>query len=459
MSTVLRLLLPTRSPPISEGEGDCNELKYLDLPRLRSLSCSNGRFHFIYRRFGHPVVLPPAGNFGIAYVKPPVNPQMYENMRGRRLVTAKRPAPPRISLMSREFSAYLDLIRLMAALIVFCHHILLQFGCYESSSCGFAPIIIPFHAGHIAVVFFFVLSGYVITYAASERELSLIDFSISRFARIYSVAVPAIVLVMGIDILLTSAGKADGMPIYQYHGLWKYLPMFLTFTNDFWFLREPTFSDVPFWSLGYEVWYYVAFAAFFYSSRRSRWAYVLLIFLLIGPKLWVMFPIWAMGSLLYRLHRKVTMGVAPARIVLGFTIAVLVIAVELNLTVPIDRLADNLSAGWVSHHLRFSQWFAGDTLIAVAFAANLFAARYARLGFPRLISPIRILASFSFTLYLTHWPLLEFWRAYAGFRMPETIFAVSCCVGLLGLVTERQKDWLRDRLRSLCNERALRARA
>ena len=76
--------------------------------------------------------------------------------------------------MRRGFSCYLDLARVVACMIVFAHHLTLDSGCYDStdSLCTTLAYLIPFHAGHSAVVIFFVLSGYVITYVASERETS-----------------------------------------------------------------------------------------------------------------------------------------------------------------------------------------------------------------------------------------------------------------------------------------------
>jgi peptidoglycan/LPS O-acetylase OafA/YrhL len=374
------------------------------------------------------------------------------------LAAADPPPLTRVSALPRGFSVYLDLLRVLAALTVFATHDLNQFnGCYGNAACGFVPILLPFHAGHIAVIVFFVLSGYVITYVAAERERTVVDFAVSRLARIYSVALPAMVLVMGIDVLLVSAGKTGTVPVYQLRELWKYLPLFVTFTTDFWSIGQQTFSDLPFWSLGYEVWYYVVFAVFFYATGRTRWICALSIFLLVGPKLWALFPIWGIGNLLYRLHRRgfPTMGVATARIVMAVTIAVLLAAIELNLTDPVDRWVDGLSGGWIVLHLRASQWFLSDTLLVPVIAANLFAARYARLGFGRLIAPIRVLASFSFTLYLMHWPLLEFWRFYLGLDAVAATFAVLCCVGLLGLLTEHQKDRLRHWLYTLFGRRAL----
>ena len=92
--------------------------------------------------------------------------------------------------MKRGFSVYLDAVRVVACLIVFAHHLALNFGCYKpaASGCGTLGWLIPFHAGHSAVVVFFVLSGYVISYVASERETTLQQYALSRCARIYSVA-------------------------------------------------------------------------------------------------------------------------------------------------------------------------------------------------------------------------------------------------------------------------------
>jgi peptidoglycan/LPS O-acetylase OafA/YrhL len=348
--------------------------------------------------------------------------------------------------MNKGFSTYLDLLRISAAGLVFGHHVLMDARCYSYSSggaCYVGTTLIPYRLGHYAVVLFFVLSGYVITYVVAERESTLTEYAVSRVARIYSVAIPALILTMCIDSLFISIGAgSEWIPTYQYRHIWKYLPIFLTFTTDFWFLGESTFSDGVFWSLCYEVWYYILFAAVFYFAGWRRWALASLILLLVGYKLWALLPIWVLGSLAYQLHGKYAMPPAAARLLMLSSLALLLIFYVTG-TSGVDRLVDGLSGGWIATHMRYSQWFVGDTIIAFVFVINVFAANYARLEFGRLASLIKLFASFTFTLYLMHGPLLAFWMYYVESNVVQAIVVVLASVVLLGMATEHQNHRLR----------------
>jgi peptidoglycan/LPS O-acetylase OafA/YrhL len=64
--------------------------------------------------------------------------------------------------MSRSFSVYLDLVRIVSALMVVLYH--------STCACSARP---PFHCsnhGHAAVIVFFVLSGYVIAHITATRN-------------------------------------------------------------------------------------------------------------------------------------------------------------------------------------------------------------------------------------------------------------------------------------------------
>jgi peptidoglycan/LPS O-acetylase OafA/YrhL len=91
--------------------------------------------------------------------------------------------------MTKETSIYLDLIRFTAAAFVLIYHsygtnitggFLWQFGQY----------------GHTAVIIFFALSGYVISYVATTKEKTLSEYVLSRTSRIYSIALPAILVTL-----------------------------------------------------------------------------------------------------------------------------------------------------------------------------------------------------------------------------------------------------------------------
>src|ERR1700691_426345 len=96
--------------------------------------------------------------------------------------------------MNRETSLYLDAVRFFAALTVFVAHI---------SGARFTAGLFwrtePY--ANEAVIVFFVLSGFVIAYVAERSEVTPRAFAIARLARIYSVALPALVMTFALDAI------------------------------------------------------------------------------------------------------------------------------------------------------------------------------------------------------------------------------------------------------------------
>lgn len=89
--------------------------------------------------------------------------------------------------MNPTFSIYLEIARVIATLIVFlAHGSIFYQHLYEQNE--------VLRLGRDGVIIFFVLSGFVITWCANERDKSLTDFAINRASRIYSVAIPGIIL-------------------------------------------------------------------------------------------------------------------------------------------------------------------------------------------------------------------------------------------------------------------------
>ena len=156
--------------------------------------------------------------------------------------------------MRLALSIYLDILRVIAAMTVFLSH-WSYFG-------GSLPAL--HHYDHQAVIVFFVISGYVIAYVTDTRcRISSRSFALSRTTRIYSVAIPALVLSAAVAWSVGQSG-------YQLAQPWKYVPLFLAFGTEWWSVREEAFGNTPYWSLGYEVWYYVLFACFTFLVGRAR---------------------------------------------------------------------------------------------------------------------------------------------------------------------------------------------
>jgi peptidoglycan/LPS O-acetylase OafA/YrhL len=345
--------------------------------------------------------------------------------------------------MPRGQSVYLDLLRVAAALTVFGAHL-----CYPQFA-GHA-IAVPPYLSHGAVVVFFVLSGFVISHVAANRERNPHDFLTSRAARIYSVAVPALLLTMAVDLLLLNSGVDTKVPDYQYRAPWKYLPVFLSFTTDIWFLAESAFSNLPYWSLCYEVWYYLAFAALVFLTGWRRVLAVGAVALVVGPRLWLLFPVWAMGWGVQALRGRLAVGRGAARAVLVLTGVAVVAVLWTGHAAQFNAWLDVQTGGWITGELRYSRYFATDLPLGLLIAVHLWSAGHAELDFGALQRPIALAASVSFTLYLTHFPLLALWAFLFGPSLLLALVATLATVWLLGQVTERQKPalqrWLRRRL-------------
>ena len=177
--------------------------------------------------------------------------------------------------------------------------------------------------------------------------------------------------------------------------------------------------------------------------------------LVIGPKLLALFPLWALGSLVYRLHRS-SFSPGPRAARAGFIAsAVLTLALLHWDGLPaLDTMIDGWSGGWISAHLRFSQWFVGDFAVACVFAFNVYAARYVALEFGRATGLVRFVAGYTFTFYLIHGPVQKAIAKLVDDRMLTTALATIAFTFVFGTFTEQQKGRLRRLL-----ERAFRAPA
>jgi peptidoglycan/LPS O-acetylase OafA/YrhL len=345
------------------------------------------------------------------------------------------------------FSAYLDLLRVLAAATVFLSHTAFQ----EFTGGLIAPLQ---HLAHQAVIAFFVLSGYVICFVAHERETDPVSFSISRFCRIYSVAVPALALTIAADAWLVHVGVAQDIRGYQLASPFKYTVLALGFATQLWFLKEDAFSNIPWWSLCYEVWYYVLFGVLFFARGSIRLTFAAMVIAIMGPKLWLLAPCWTAGAVVYLLHRRQTVRPRAARVVFVVSLWLAAGLWISGLDVRINDLANALSGGWMAAHLEYSQFALGDLLVAGIVALNMWAAGSAAFVFGRVGTPIRVLAGMSFTLYLMHFPLLEVWTIWLRPAPPVLMACVLATVALFSLATERQNSRLRVPLRRLASRLA-----
>ncbi|MBV9250413.1 MAG: acyltransferase, partial [Acetobacteraceae bacterium] len=205
--------------------------------------------------------------------------------------------------MDRPTSLYLDLIRFSAAAAVFMSHA----GTAKFSG-GLFWQLMPL--GEEAVTVFFVLSGFVIGYAVHEREASARTYAVSRLARVYSVAVPALVLTFILDRAGTMFQPSLYLPEHGYRpdGIASQMLQSLAFTNQFWSNHVQPGSNGPYWSLAFEVWYYVIFGLIAFAPRKWVIPGVMLILFCAGPRIAVLWPMWLLGLVAYYVCSKGPLG-------------------------------------------------------------------------------------------------------------------------------------------------------
>jgi peptidoglycan/LPS O-acetylase OafA/YrhL len=327
--------------------------------------------------------------------------------------------------MNKELSTYLDLLRVGAAATVFMGHL-----SWMAISGGFLWQIQPF--GHSAVVVFFVLSGFVIQYAADTKERTLYDFSVARLARLYSVVLPAIFLTLACDIIGTHHNPGIYDMAREPHAVQRLLMGMLFLTQSWGHMS--LLSNEPFWSLPYEFWYYVIFAAATFLKGPQRVTALIVGAAIAGPAILLMGPIWAAGALAYRFAKRVTLKKSPARLLWAATGIAAVVVLRGN------------GALFLSSSPFLPAAFSGrDFLLGALVAVNIFSASFLSFGLSRIHAPAAKLAAMTFALYLFHVPLLHLAAAYVPARLPPPLRAaieaglVLSIIYALSFITEGQK--------------------
>ena len=350
--------------------------------------------------------------------------------------------------LPRPFSVYLDLVRFLAACLVYLYH---------SNQRWLVQPILPFSDyGHSAVIVFFVLSGYVIAYVAHEKERDWASYAASRISRLYSVAVPAVAL----TLLLDWGGRhlLPEVNNYPFDAFALRILGSLLMANEVWFVSITSFSNVPYWSICYESWYYVAFGLCVYLPRRRAIWLCAALALVLGPKIALLAPVWAMGTLLFHLRRLAEIPQATGWLFALAGAAGIALFFLLGVEAAAGAWFESLLGKRLYTEFTFSRFFLGDYLLGALVTLHFAGMRRIAHQLARPILaievPVRKLAAYTFTLYLLHQPLFLFWgsvingdnRGYGSWALATALMAVSVVV--VGALTENQRHRLTARIRS-----------
>jgi peptidoglycan/LPS O-acetylase OafA/YrhL len=352
--------------------------------------------------------------------------------------------------MNRPFSIYLDLVRFGAACLVYLWH--------SNMRLLVEDILPASRYGHSSVIVFFVLSGFVIAYVTDTKEKTWVDYGASRLSRLGSVVVPTLLLTP----LLDAAGRALYPAMYDTFP-WDRFGLRLAgcalMLNEAWFISITFFSNVPYWSIAFEFWYYVLFALVMFVPSRWRWWAVGAMALLVGPKIVLLAPVWWAGVLLYRWAWPRTWSMPVSWLVAVSATAAIVVTHAAGLYEFTAEITRKALGNERFLELTFARFALGDyllgTLVFLQFAAVRNVAQQLAPLLLAIERPVRWLAGYTFTLYLLHQPLFLFWTSVVrgdpkGHGFWWTVTALTALsVVVIGSVTEHRREALRRWLRRL----------
>jgi peptidoglycan/LPS O-acetylase OafA/YrhL len=343
--------------------------------------------------------------------------------------------------VNRETSIFLDAVRFMAALFVFADHL----GSQRLTG-GFLWQLEP--AGGEAVIIFFVLSGFVIGYVTDKRERDLRTYAVNRMARIYSVTLPALAITFALD----SFGLLQNAQLYLVDPLFFSPPRLVQYTTGMFFLHQlwganiTPGTNLAYWSLGYEVWYYIIFGAAMFAPSKHRWLAAAVAVAIAGPKIALLLPIWLSGVGLYRLCERHVPSRRAGWIL--FTGSILL------------WIGFEIWSAWHGRLVVASRSFLPrneipqDYVVACLFALNLYGFRAISPDFGSMLiraeRTIRWIAGATFSLYLIHQPVMQMLVSISPWNIETWQNRALLIVGTLAIVfafaelTERRKEvWRR----------------
>jgi peptidoglycan/LPS O-acetylase OafA/YrhL len=353
-------------------------------------------------------------------------------------------------------SVLLDVLRLLSAIVIAGAHLTQSF-----FSIGWPNLT---DAGKPALVMLFLLSGLVIRYVTVIRRGKMTDFWVDRISRVYSVVVPALAFTIVASYLAMRINPAYYMPNWGINNSSPLvrIGMNFIFMAQSWNLTLDPFSNGPFWTLSYEVFYYIFYAVGFYLAGIRRAFWLVIAAVLAGQHILLLLPLWLIGCMaqdIYQRARDPKISLKRLNLIflaVGVAGAVLVPAM-FKLLIYLKGFLTRFF--WVLHqapiNLHWASIYYAEGLPAV------FLLLWAMLLFERLqvaekatwVRWVRLLSEATFPLYLLHFPLYVLIvaifpneRANAWFKLGMLVLCVTLSALLAG-PTVQFKNYLRDLLR------------
>ena len=233
--------------------------------------------------------------------------------------------------------------------------------------------------------------------------------------------------------------------------------------NEFWGISITTYSNIPYWSLCYEVWYYILFGVFvFWQGPWRPWALAAAV-LLAGPKILLLIPVWLMGVALYRYGHRINLSKRAGVALFALSWVLLVLFHAYGVASFFFEYLKSLVGPEFHVRMTWSRYFLSDYLLGLIVVMNFVGFRAAQGELGKLLlpiaTPIKVAAGFTLSIYLFHKPLILFFTALIDGN-PDSLWfwasvmaSTTITIVVLGLFTEHRKgdyrrffDWLLARV-------------
>jgi len=344
-------------------------------------------------------------------------------------------------------SAYLDLVRFLAALAVYIVHL---------AASPITEDFLPWQLsqfGSVAVTIFFVLSGYVIAHVVKNRERCWTSYTSSRMSRLYSVAIVAALITFAADWI----GQAIAPDFYKIPKILSSPPSVQGYAASLSFLNEWQIfgfggisigTNGPWWSLSFEATYYLMAGLLLFAPVWISLPASAAILFAAGPTIAVLAPLWGLGYLLYKVNAAVRLSAWAALALFVVGGAAIAAYPYIGLLIPPPEIPFPFGRGPFQRNV----W--ADYFVALAFALHLTGANRLAMRWQTVPDTIARLfqraGMLTFPLYLIHYPVLSLVAAVSPFDRHGVVHAafVSALVAIVVIAATPICEWLKRVLRA-----------
>jgi peptidoglycan/LPS O-acetylase OafA/YrhL len=242
----------------------------------------------------------------------------------------------------------------------------------------------------------------------------------------------------------------------------------LAFCGQLWNYNISPLSNSPYWSVNYEVAYYIGYAFLFYLRGKNRFFSFVALCLIVGPRILFLAPLWIAGCVIHDLYQKWNAEGTTASRLNRIILACLIFAAILSLPAVRSELHALSSRGpflqvknflatnhLVAEYMRFKRLSNMNYLFGIVWALVFMkllqlSRRFNFQPDGRFARAVRFIAEGTYPIYLLHYPLFVLIAAFIPYNHASSWQKIVILVVVLaiGILAGHPGNLLKLRLRS-----------